>query len=102
MSSQAYHERSLRRSNRKRFCYYQSMNMHLPKHAKDIKGAVAIAELQRAHYIIVILALAFAAIVALTSAFEAQLDAIMSFLLVVLLGCVALISLFTAIRLHKK
>lgn len=84
------------------FCYYESMNMHLPKQTKDIKGAVAIAELQRAHYIIVILALAFAAIVACTSAFEIRFDTVMGVLIVVLLGCVALISLCTAIRLQKR
>lgn len=78
------------------------MNKFLPRQAKDIKGAVAIAELKRAHYIIAMLAIAFAVMMALTSAFEVQFDATLGIIVIILLLFVAVVSLGTAYVLRKR
>lgn len=78
------------------------MNKHLPRKAKDIKGPVAIAELRRAHYIITILAVAFAFVVGLVSLFEVQFDPILGATAFVLLILVAIVSLGTALVLSKR
>jgi len=78
------------------------MNIFLPKTAKDIKGAVAIAELRRAHYIIAILSIAFGIMIAFVSAYEIQFDAILGLTVVCLLGVLAIVSLGTAFVLSKK
>jgi NADH:ubiquinone oxidoreductase subunit 3 (subunit A) len=75
---------------------------YLPKKAKDIKGAVAIAELRRAHYIIVMLAVAFAVMIGLTSSVEVQLDATLGVIVIVLLAFVAAVSFVTAYALRKR
>lgn len=78
------------------------MKIYLPKKAKDIKGAVAIAELRRAHLIIAILAIALAMIIGLVTANEIQLDAALGAVAIVLLSVVALVSLGTAYVLRKR
>lgn len=78
------------------------MNYFLPKKAKDIKGAIAIAELRRAHYIIAMLALAFAVMMGLASAFEVQFDATLGILVIIMLLFVAIVSLGTAYILRKR
>ena len=77
------------------FWYHKIMNKNLPKKAKDIKGAVAIAELRRAHYIIIVLAISLAGIIAITANYKLDLSMPLSIITVVLLSLVALISLAT-------
>jgi NADH:ubiquinone oxidoreductase subunit 3 (subunit A) len=77
-------------------------NYLLPKKAKDIKGAVAVAELRRAHYIIAMLAIAFAVMIGFTTAFELQFDATLGIIVVILLLFVAIVSLGTAFLLRKR
>lgn len=77
-------------------------NYLLPKKAKDIKGAVAVAELRRAHYIIAMLAIAFAAMIGFTTAFEVQFDAVLGAAVVVLLLLVAGVSAGTVCLLRKR
>jgi predicted membrane-bound dolichyl-phosphate-mannose-protein mannosyltransferase len=77
------------------------MKKTLPKSAKDIKGKVAIAELRRAHYIIAMLAVMLALVLALTSTYEARPDAILSAIAIALLAIVAVTSLGTVIALNK-
>lgn len=84
------------------FWYHKIMNKNLPKKAKDIKGAVAIAELRRAHYIIVILAISLAVIIAVTTNYKLDLSVPLSIITVILLSLVALISLATVIVLPKR
>ncbi len=78
------------------------MNTLLPRKAKDIKGAVAIAELRRAHYIIVILSVAFAIIIGFVSSFEVQFDALFGAAAIVMLMILAFVSLATALALRKR
>ena len=78
------------------------MNKHFPKKAQDIKSAVAIAELRRAHYIITMLAAALAVIVGFASVFDVRLNAVMGMIAVVLLLLVAAVSLGTAFVLRKR
>jgi|GEM_PF-626292 len=84
------------------FCYHQTMNKYLPKKAKDIKGPVAVAELRRAHYIIAILSIAFAIIIAFVSVFEIKFDPALGVMAIILLGVLATISLGTALVLSKR
>jgi membrane glycosyltransferase len=78
------------------------MKTSFPKRAKDIKGAVAIAELKRAHFVIVILATAFAATISFTPILQLQFDTVLGFILVILLAIVAIVSLGTALMLRKR
>jgi membrane glycosyltransferase len=78
------------------------MNKHFPKTAKDIKGPVAIAELRRAHLIIAVLASAFAATIGFMPIMQLQFDTVLGLILVVLLAIVAVVSLCTALVLHKR
>jgi hypothetical protein len=78
------------------------MNIFLPTKAKDIKGAVAIAELKRAHLIIAMLAIAFAVIIGLVSTNEIQLDAALGAIATLLLVLVALVSLGTVYALRNR
>lgn len=78
------------------------MKLQLPKKAKDIKGAVAIAELRRAHYIIVILTVAMAALLACVTVYPIQLDVAFSLIVIILLAGVAIVSLLTALVLRKQ
>lgn len=79
------------------------MNKHLPKKAKDIKGAVAIAELRRAHYIIVILALAFASMLVFMLAIDDVLfNEILGAIAVTLLVIVAAVSLGTVSAIDRR
>lgn len=78
------------------------MKTTLPKKAKDIKGAVAIAELKRAHCIIAILATAFAAMLACVATYPIQLDPLLSLIVIVMLACVAIVSVLTALMLQKR
>lgn len=72
-----------------------------PRSVKDIKGKVAIAELQRAHYIITLLSGVFSVflIFAMTDVFV--VDALLGSIAVALLLIVAASSLATAIALKK-
>ena len=78
------------------------MNVFFPKQAKDIKGKVAIAELRRAHYIIVMLAAAFAVMIGLTTTFQVQLNASLGYTAMALLLIVAAVSCATAYLLRRK
>lgn len=78
------------------------MKRTLPRRAKDIKGAVAIAELRRAHYIITMLAIALAVLVGIASMADLRLNAALGAVAVVLLLFVAAVSLGTAIVLRKR
>jgi len=78
------------------------MKKYLPKKVKDIKGAVAIAELRRAHIIITILALSFSLVLLFVSMFEVQLDTTLSVFASVLLVLVALASFVTTLALRKR
>ena len=78
------------------------MNIHLPKTAKDIKGPVAIAELKRAHVIIVALAVSFAVMLAVVSTLEVQLNAPLGLVAIVLLLIMATISLATVLTLRER
>lgn len=79
------------------------MNKNLPKKAKDIKGAVAIAELKRAHAIIIILALAFAAMLTAVLAFDDIIfnDALGA-VAITLLAVVAAVSYGTLVALKRR
>jgi hypothetical protein len=77
-------------------------NTLYPKNVKDIKGKVAIAELRRAHYIIVVLAVAFVFML-ITSMFEPlQFDLFLGSVASALILIVAAVSLSTAIALPRK
>lgn len=78
------------------------MNKYLPKKATDIKGPVAIAELRRAHYIIAMLAVSFAGMIALGTAYELQFSAPLGIIAVILLLAVTAVSLGTAIVLKRR
>ncbi len=78
------------------------MNKHFPKKAKDIKGAVAIAELRRAHYIVALLATMLAVMIGCVAAFELRFDPALAAIVIVLLAFVAVVSLGTAIVLRKR
>ena len=78
------------------------MNKHLPKKAKDIKGAVAIAELQRAHYIIALLAVSFAAMMVFTTTYQVQIDVALGTIAAMLLILVAAVSLGTIYALRNR
>lgn len=78
------------------------MIKHLPKTAKGIKGPIAIAELRRAHYIIAILALAFAFLVGLVSLFEVRLDPVLGAAVFILLMLVATVSIGIALVLPRR
>lgn len=77
------------------------MKKKYPRTAKDIKGPVALGELRRAHFIIVILALALSLILVLEAIVPVQLDPYLVIAAVTLLAVVALSSFVTAITLGK-
>lgn len=78
------------------------MNRFHPKNAKDIKGAVAIAELRRAHFIIVILAISLAVVLGFGMMYESELSVVLRNAAIILLSFVALASLGTAYVLGKR
>lgn len=78
------------------------MNIVLPKKAKDIKGAVAVAELRRAHLVIAILAAAFAAMIGFSSTNEIQLDGALGATAILLLALIVFVSLGTIYALRKR
>lgn len=78
------------------------MNILLPKKAKDIKGAVALAELKRAHAIIAILAFSFAMMLSLSSSYEIKLNAGLGTIAAFLLIVVSIVSLGTVLFLQKR
>ena len=78
------------------------MSMNLPKKAKDIKGVIAIAELRRAHLIIVILAISFAIMIGFVSTFEVQFNVVLGFIAITLLLLVATVSAGTIAALNKR
>lgn len=73
-----------------------------PKSAKDIKGKTALAELQRAHLIIVLLSFAIIPLLIIGTIDTVQFNAVLSALLVVFLVVLGLASLFTIVALRKK
>lgn len=77
------------------------MNKYLPKKITDIKDKVALAELQRTHFIVVVLALALAGILALGMYHPVEFNVTPSSIAIVLLIFVALISLSIALGLRK-
>jgi hypothetical protein len=78
------------------------MNKLHPKNAKDIKGAVAIAELRRAHLIIVILAISLAVVLGFGMMYESEFSIVLRNAAIILLAFVALASLATAYVLGKR
>ncbi|MBH2007804.1 hypothetical protein I8H83_04320 [Candidatus Saccharibacteria bacterium] len=72
-----------------------------PKKLKDIKGPIARAELQRAHYIITVLALALTVLVALNIVEPVQFDALLGSIASALLIVVAGVSLVIAVALGR-
>ena len=72
-----------------------------PRSLKDIKGKVAIAELQRAHYIITLLAGVFSVFLIFTMIDVFVVDMILGSIAVALLLIVASASLATAVALKK-
>jgi len=78
------------------------MHKYLPRKAADIKGAVALAELRRAHYIIAVLALGFAAVVCFVSLYEVRFNTVLGITAMLLLVFVGFISLATVFALRKR
>lgn len=72
-----------------------------PRKVTDIKGKTAVNELRRAHWIIVVLALALAFIVTVGAGQEISFDGWLATVADVLLVLVALVSLATALRLKS-
>jgi hypothetical protein len=72
-----------------------------PRSIKDIKGRVAVAELQRAHYIIVLLACAFSVFLIFNMISIFVVDLWLGSIAVALLLIISALSLATAISLKK-
>lgn len=72
-----------------------------PRSVKDIKGKVAIAELQRAHYIIAMLSGVFSIFLIFTMIDVFIVDVVLGSIAVALLLIVAAASLATALALKK-
>lgn len=73
-----------------------------PKKAKDIKGKTAIAELQRAHIIIVLLSFSVIPLLIIGTIEPIQFDPTLTTILVALLVVLGLASLVTAIVLRSS
>lgn len=68
----------------------------------NIKDKTVKAELARAHATIVLLVIALMFVLALSGSFQLTLDPLLSFIVVVLLAFVGLISLSVVMTLYKK
>lgn len=77
------------------------MNKHLPRKITDIKGKVALAELQRTHYIVVMLAVGLIALLVVQMTQLTGFGFTLGVAAVTLLLILSLMSLFTAIGLSK-
>jgi len=77
------------------------MNKHLPRKITDIKGKVALAELQRTHYIVVMLAVGLIALLAVQMIQLTGFGFALGVAAVTLLVLLSLMSLVTAIGLSK-
>lgn len=77
-------------------------NNLFPRRIKDIKGKAAVAELRRAHYIIVILSAAFAFQLIMNMYLPLQFDVLLGSTAAALILLVAGTSLATAIGLPRK
>ncbi len=77
------------------------MNTHLPQKITDIKGKVALAELQRTHIIVVILVLIIIALIIFISLIAVDMNGFLVGAAVVLLALLGTMSLVTAIGLSK-
>lgn len=77
------------------------MKKKFPRTAKDIKIGVALAELRRAHAIIVLLAFSLAAVLALASTAPIQFDGGLSLVVVFLLAVVGCVSLAITLLLYR-
>lgn len=77
------------------------MKKKFPRTAKDIKGAVALNELQRAHYIIVMLSLALSFVLVVGATTPIRYDYYLVVAAVTLLTVVGIASFVTAVMLGK-
>lgn len=73
-----------------------------PKQVKDIKGKTAIAELQRAHYVISLLCVAFVFLIIINMMYPLEFDVLLGSIAAALLLIVSATSLATAFALRKK
>ena len=71
----------------------------LPRNVKDIKGKVAISELRRAHWIIVVLALALTLVITVDASQAVTFNGYLAGVADALLVVVAIVSFGTLIRL---
>ncbi len=72
-----------------------------PRQLKDIKGKTAIAELQRAHYVIGLLCIAFVFLIIVTMIHPLEFDVLLGSIAAALLLLVAAASFATAFALRK-
>ncbi len=77
------------------------MNKHLPRKITDIKGKVALAELQRTHIIVFILTLVVIALIVLLTISMPGVNMILFAAAIALLILLAVISLSTAVGLSR-
>ncbi|HCH34190.1 MAG: hypothetical protein UY35_C0005G0027 [Candidatus Saccharibacteria bacterium GW2011_GWC2_48_9] len=77
------------------------MNKHLPRKITDIKGKVALAELQRTHFIVVMLSIGLIVLLAVHMLQLTGFGFALGVTAVTLLVILSLMSLFTAIGLSK-
>lgn len=77
------------------------MNKYLPRKITDIKGKVALAELQRTHIIVFVLSIMVIALVLFIFMNFVEVNAILVTVAIVLLALLGLMSLSTAIGLSK-
>ena len=77
------------------------MNKYLPRKITDIKGKVALAELQRTHLIVVILVLITITLIIFVSTSIVEINAILIAAVVALLALLGLMSLVTAVGLSR-
>lgn len=82
--------------------YSKDMKIKHPRTVKDFKGKVALEELQRAHWIIMVLALALAFLVVVAVVQPLRFDAVLGTVAVILLILVAAVSASIALYINKK
>lgn len=77
------------------------MNNYLPKRITDIKGKVALAELQRTHLIVVILTFTVIALIIFIATTIVEMNTFLVGAAIVLLALLGIMSLTTAIGLSR-
>jgi len=82
--------------------YSKGMKTKHPRTVKDFKGKVALEELRRAHWIIVILALALAFLIIVTILQPLEFDIVLGSIAAGLLLLVAAVSAAIALRITVK